>query len=424
MKNLAHQLRRSDFLRHNAIFFVGSLAVSALNYLYYPILGRLMPTGQFGEVQALVSIFLQATIFFMVVTNVAVNVVANEPDATHRNRVVYELEYVASLITVATLVLVLALAEPLRRFLQFPDVWPFYALALALVLGVPLALRTAYLRGRTAFGAVSAANITASLTKLGFSVVFVLLGWGTVGAIGGIVAAQLVAALYAVRAARRRGLVAEPELRFWRRPNLALIRPYLRYSALVLVVSLITTTLFSFDVVLAKHFFTAEVAGLYSGVATIARIIYFVTASIAAVLLATVKLGAETGRNQQLLRRSIMLQLGIGGVALGVFALVPQLVIRILVGGKYLAYASLLPRLGLALFLLAFVSLVFNYDLALRRGSAAIVAVLGAIAMTMTIAWQHQTPEQLVNGLLLGSVAIVLLRGADAVRRLVRARTA
>jgi O-antigen/teichoic acid export membrane protein len=57
LRAFARQLRSSDFLRQNAILFVGSLAVSVLNYAYYPVLGRLLKVEEFGEVQVLISLF-------------------------------------------------------------------------------------------------------------------------------------------------------------------------------------------------------------------------------------------------------------------------------------------------------------------------------------------------------------------------------
>src|SRR5205085_12536365 len=144
----------------------------------------------------------------------------------------------------------------------------------------------AYLRGRLAFGTLSLANAAGSLAKIVFSAAFVLVGWRTTGALGSVVAAELVALVYTANRARRLGLTSPPGLKLWRWPDLSITRPQLRYSALVLVVSLVITTLFSFDVIVVKHYFSAEVAGLYAGVATVARIVFFVTASVAAVLLA------------------------------------------------------------------------------------------------------------------------------------------
>lgn len=406
---------KSEFLRHNSIYFFGALAISALNYLYYPVLGRLLPTAQFGEVQTLVSVFMQATIFLNVVTNLAVNVVTNEPDTRRAGRIVFELERLSFAVMAVGLGLALLFAPQVAAFLQFHDTLPFWLVAAALLVGVPLALGTAYLRGRVAFGAVSISGALASLAKLAASAVLVLAGLGTAGAIGGIVAAQLVALAYTRAAAYRRGLHRVGPL--WRRPDLALIRPQLPYAALVLVVSLVITVLFSLDIIIAKHFFSAEVAGAYAGVSTIARIIYFLTGSVATVLLSSVRLEAPAATNRRLLSRSFVLQVGLGGSALAVFALFPHLVIGLLIGPRYLAYAHLLPSLSLALFLLATINLLFAYDLALRRWSAAVVAVLGAVVTWGLFQVHHATPDAVVQSLLLGAAILLVLRGADAVRR-------
>ena len=147
MKRLIFQARQSAFLRHNAIFFVGSVAVGALNYLYYPILGRLLEPSVFGEVQVLVSLFLQLTIFLGVLALVTINLVANYRDKAHRNRTVFELEKLALLAALALLFITFFSAEQLRHFFHFQSAWPFVILALALLVTVPFTFRSAYLRG-------------------------------------------------------------------------------------------------------------------------------------------------------------------------------------------------------------------------------------------------------------------------------------
>src|SRR5688500_11834357 len=116
---LLSSLRTHTFLRHNAIFFVGSIAVGALNYVYYPILGRLLEPAAFGEVQTLISLFLQLTTFLMVLSIVTVNVVANTADVARRNHTILEFEKITLLGAIGLLLLVLLAGEPLRHFLQF-----------------------------------------------------------------------------------------------------------------------------------------------------------------------------------------------------------------------------------------------------------------------------------------------------------------
>ena len=228
-----------------------------------------MPTTQFGEVQTLVSLFLQANIFLGVVSNVAVNIVANERDEGLRNRLVFELERISGVIVLAAVMLVLVFVKPLQAFFQFPEVAPFFALGAAMVASAPLALRMAFLRGRSAFGTLSVAGAIASLAKLIASAGLVLLGTGTFGAIGGLVVAQLISLVYARTKAKQFGLNGSIG-RLWKRPDIGLIKPQLPYTLLVLIVSLVTTTLFSFDILVVKHYFSGEVAGLYAGIATVA----------------------------------------------------------------------------------------------------------------------------------------------------------
>ena len=67
------KLIKDDFLKNNAIFFIGSMAVAVLNYLYHPILGRMMSVEDFGEVQSLISLFIQLSIFMGVFNIITVN---------------------------------------------------------------------------------------------------------------------------------------------------------------------------------------------------------------------------------------------------------------------------------------------------------------------------------------------------------------
>src|SRR5262249_32510346 len=80
LRRLARRALASPFLRHNAVYFAGSLLVAFLNYLYYPVLGRLLQPADFGEVQAVISLFLQAGVFLQVLGTVTVGVFKKYPD--------------------------------------------------------------------------------------------------------------------------------------------------------------------------------------------------------------------------------------------------------------------------------------------------------------------------------------------------------
>lgn len=404
---ILQSLRGSNFLRHNLIFFVGSTAVGVFNYLYYPVMGRVLHPAAFGEVQALISLFLQITIFLTVLGLVTINIVANYQSEAQRDAVVLEFEHLALVISVILLLVTIACQNTLQRFLQFDATWPFILLILAVVASVPMTFRGAFLRGKQRFGLASSVNIIAAGSKIAFSAALVLLGAGTAGAIGGLVTAQVLACIFALGWARKNGLHRPKGQGILRLPNMRLLRPELPYGLLVLVGSLFVTVQYSIDIVVVKHLFDPHTAGLYAGVASVARIIFFLTASISLVLMPMVKMGAATGQNERLLKKSLGLVLATGLPVLALFVLAPKQIVTLLMGHNYGSVAYLLPALSGAIFVVSIINLLVAYHLALRHFAMMPSIIIGAIITYGLIAAHHGTLRAVVNNLLIGSIAML-----------------
>jgi O-antigen/teichoic acid export membrane protein len=399
-------VKNSTFLRHNLIFLVGSIAVGALNYLFYPVLGRLLGPSSFGEVQVLISLFLQLTIFLTVLSLVTVNITANYRDKSSRNEVVYELEKVALIISLFVFFSTFILGEPIKQFLNFDSSWPFVLLALALVITVPFTFRSSYLRGQQQFGKTSLANLISAGGKFGLATLLVVMGLGTNGAILGLVLAQILAFGYARRQARLSGLIRPAGSTRLGFPKLHLIAPELRYSLFVFIGSLAIMLLFSIDVIIVKHFFDAHTAGLYAGIATVARIVFFVTASVAQVMLPAVKFGQSEIKNRQLLIKSTVLLSALSLPIILVLTFFPQQIVGVLMGAEYLPYASLLPQLSIAIFVISLLNLLVSYYLALRRYIPSIIAMIGTIIVLTFMITQHNSLEAIVSTLFYGTIVI------------------
>lgn len=402
----------STFLRHNAVFLVGGISVGLLNYAYYPIMGRLLQPGSFGEVQALFSLFAQVAIFLNVLSLLTVTVVANYSDETKRNRMVSELEKLA-LACSALLVVTAALAAPLLQdFFHFEHALPFILLAVAILAGTPLAFRSGFLRGRRKFGLVTTVSIAASLGNIGFSAGLALAGFGSAGALAGLAIGQFSGFVLAAVLAKRHGLTNAVSFKKFRAIDFKLIAPELRYASLVLVGSLAVTSLYSLDVIVVKHYFDAHTAGLYAGIATVARIIFFATASVLQVMMPSIKRQQTGTSNKRMLGKSLLLLLTIGGLPLAVFCIIPSKVIGLLMGATYLPFAHLLPWLSLAIFLIAIFNLLVMYHIALRRFAAGFIALAGIAATYLLLGLHHQTVDAVVTSLCIGSTLSLLALGA------------
>lgn len=76
------------FFRDNAVFFIGSMVIAVLNYLYHPVLSRMMSVEEFGEVEALLSLTYLTGILLTAFGTIATNIAANHGhhmDDAHRS---------------------------------------------------------------------------------------------------------------------------------------------------------------------------------------------------------------------------------------------------------------------------------------------------------------------------------------------------
>jgi len=415
-------LRQSSFLKHNAVFFFGSIAVGALNYLYYPVLGRLLPPAAFGEIQVLVSLFLQFTIFLNVLTLITVNIAVNYKDSEKAHRMIFELEKLASYFAVGILAFSLIGGEFLRSSLKFDSMLPFVALALAMLASIPLTFRSAYARGRKKFGIASVSQLLGAGTKIVFSVMLVMLGLGVTGAIFGIVGAQLVAFLYAARWAARLGFERPADTNYTTLPNFKLVAPELKYAAVAFVGLLTITLMMSIDVIAAKYYFDARTAGLYAGIATVARIVFFLAAPIAQVLMPLVKIDKSPQENRALLLRSLALTIVVCGGFVGICAVMPEFIVKILMGVDYITYAYLLAPLALAICIISITNLICMYYLSLRRKMVMVVGIIGfAATLSFMVMW-HSSLQALVYSMLTASILTLSATGTYVLVNLKRGR--
>ena len=147
MKSLVTRLFSDSFIRHNAIFFVGSMVVAVLNYLYHPILSRLMDVEHFGEVQLLLSLVAQIGVIMTVFGIIALNIYANtESDSHDREDMAGMLHAIALYLMLAIAIGTVVLSPWLAKIFKFSSSWPFVVLAVSFIFIVPIAFRLLFLQ--------------------------------------------------------------------------------------------------------------------------------------------------------------------------------------------------------------------------------------------------------------------------------------
>ena len=178
---------------------------------------------------------------------------------------------------------------------------------------------------------------------------------------------------------------------------------YLYYSVLAPI-----ALLASIDIFVVKHYFDPETAGFYGAVSAVSKIIFFLTASVTAVLLPSVKLKQSVKENRALFIKSLALIVALGGVTLAIFTLFSEQVVSGLMGSKYLVYANLLEELSVAMFLLSIAGVIIIYNLALRRYMTGIIIAISLMGVFGLFAINHSSLNDVADSLIISNVGVIV----------------
>ncbi|MEA3449358.1 MAG: oligosaccharide flippase family protein [Patescibacteria group bacterium] len=399
------KILQDNFFRNNIVFFVGSMIVAVLNYLYHPILGRMMAVDDFGEVQTLISLFTQLAIVAGIFSVTIVNIASNMKDETERSEIISELRNISIYITGGLFFLIVIFSRELESFLNFKSFYPFISLGVLLLLSTLIVFRQAYLQGNKRFKTVSLAQIIASGGKLFFGILFVYLGWKSFGAITALIIAQVFTLWFAFVKTKK-----DLKLKLGVKINLnEQVKKELKFGLLVFFATSCITFFYTADVVIIKHYFSPDKAGLYSGIATVARIIFFIAGPTAAVLLPSIKLKNGYKNNEKMLKKALLFVSAAGLGVLLIFSLFYDMVIQLLIGSKYLELAPILPKLSILLFAVSVTNVIFYYFLALRRYFLIPISIISVFFTIILTYFRHGDFMTIINNFLFGIVIIYVL---------------
>lgn len=391
LMSLVAKIKADPLLRHNTIFFVGSFLVAILNYLYNPIIGRMLSVSEFGEVSVYFSLTTQIGTLLGIFNLVAIHLASNKKAESERN-VLADVYAVVFLLQIIAILFIVVASPFLSGIFQFTSVAPFFLLALATYLSLPSALLTSVLQGQKQFARLSLGAFIQAGVKLVSAVLLVFLGGSVLGALAGLLIAQLVA-LHYYAGGKWQDIKFLPSMK----PTFdSALWSELRYAVLVFLATGTVALLYTSDTVVVKYFFSPFVAGEYAGISVIAKILFFATASISAVLLPSVTLAQSKRENLRILKNSAFLTLLIGGSGLIIMSLFPALVVRLLLGAKYLPFATMLPYVALLMLATSLINLCFMYLIALRKYVLVPIAVLGILMVIVPLSVVHSSVPSVV----------------------------
>ena len=401
----ANRIKEDRFLSNSFIFFVGSFLVGAGNYLYQFLMARMLPIEVYGELQSLLALFAIGGVLTGVILTVLVKYTAAFKAKGWLNKIYSLFLFSTKKVLFGSIIFFIVFAAfsgYIADFLHLPFVIPVIILGISFLIVFLNSVNGGIIQGLENFKAMSIISIISSFLKIILAVLLVKLGFAINGAVGAIVLAGLIGYLISFLPIK---------FLFKQQKEKIETKEIFRYSFPVFFTLLFIILIWNVDVVLVKHFFSAQTAGEYGALVTLGRIVFFMAGPIAGVMFPMTAAAHSNHKDSgRILKKTVFLTGLIGLGILFFYFLFPELIIKILIGSKYLQISGLLGWFGLSMFLCSLIALLSKYFLSIDKVKCAYFAGIGVLLQIILISVFHQSLWQIVwimNGVMLAVLALL-----------------
>jgi len=403
LRNPYRWLLANRYLLNNMLLLGTNVLAGIFAYLLHPFLGHVLGIQQYGQVAALIALTVVLTTPTQIISTVAAKYASSlsaSGDYAQLNDFVRRLTVIFLVAGVVTTAVFTMFSGYVATFLNLDSSQGVIILGFIFLIEFVTPLNLGAIQGLERFGWYSTMTFLTAFLRLAFAVGFVLLGLGVNGVILGVVVSAILTYL----------LSFQPLLKVLKGPRLPTgsLKSLWSYSILALVAAGGIVALSTIDTVLARHFLSDHEAGLYAALATIGKIVLFVTSSVSMVMFPKVVALQKNGESHIREAGQAILGVLLLSVAAEIpFLLAPGLIIKLMFGQAFAAIAVQLAPYGLAMLLLALGQVLMTYFLACGNRSFVFVILAACVLQTSIIFWYHADVAQLVHAVIATNAALV-----------------
>jgi O-antigen/teichoic acid export membrane protein len=386
---MAANFTENQLKRDGTILFLSNLLVNAGNYGINLLLGRWLGPSEFSEVSLLVTLLLMLSFWALAFQLTATKYIAEFTTDNKQAEMSMFLKWfqkLAVLVGIVLAILLISLSIFWKEFFQMSSPTIFIIFGIGMPFYLLMSVNRGILQGKTNYRRLAITYQAEMWTRLILSIVLIKMGYGVSGVAWGLTL-SIVATWFVSNSA----IIKGQKMIFDNKKIIQFFLVVLTYECSQILIN-------NSDTVLVKHFFTPTDAGLYAALALIGRIVYFGTWTVVTMLFPIViKLEKEGKDHTKYFWGGLGFVGGIAGIIIIACYIMPELMVNILFGEKYLSIAPLLWLYALATALFALVNVFVYYNMSLDRRLPVWLTIIGGILQILLIYAFHNTFEQVIQ---------------------------
>ena len=383
------------FLASGIIVFSGSMIVNVINYLFHLVLGRSLGPADYGVAVSLISFLAILSLPLSTITTVVTKYSSESYALKKYGQIAYlykKINKYLLIIGIALVALIIIFANQIGNFLQIEPLY-IRLVSIFLIFAFLASVTRGILQGVKKFKSYTYNLIIEVAVKLIFFLILFYFGLKITGFIYAFVGSMAIAYLISLLPIKKFISASLEKIN---------LRSFFGYSTYALLALSTVSALTYFDVLLVKHYFSAEEAGYYAALATVGKIVLFLAMPIITVMFPYIsEAHTKNERHFHLLAQTTGIICLMSAAVLAAYYFFPELIIKILYGSKFIVVSNYLFLFGLAMFMLTLVNILIYYFLSIKKLSFVWIVILSAVGELLLIYFRHGNIQTIIYNLLI-----------------------
>ncbi|MEM4230363.1 MAG: oligosaccharide flippase family protein [Candidatus Pacearchaeota archaeon] len=401
-KIIQHELISGSFY-----IFVGSMFANVFAFLLNLFLARSLTYADYAIFASLLSIITLASIPAQSISPIIVRFATDyftKGKESWGAKFYFRSYQVITIFAVILFTIFLILSPFIKNFLHLESIFYVFLSGLIVSFSYLALVNNAFLQSLLKFKFMAFTSSLSGIIKLLTGVAMIILGFRAFSGLWAILF-MLIGSF----------LVSFLPLRFiFSRRNgdniVIPVKDIASYAFATAVTIFFMTSFTSTDIILVKHFFSAQEAGFYAGLSLIGKVIFYFTAPISMVMFPLLIKRHNSGKKFNTLFYLALLLVVLPALAITTFYFIfPHFVINLFLGGRdYFKISPLLGIFGIYLTVFSITNVCVNFFLSLGKTKIAPAVFLAAVSQMALIFLFHKTFLQIIGISLLVVTALFI----------------
>lgn len=378
------------------ILVLGSFFANSFSFIFSVVMGRMLTPSDFGTLSSINAVITLPTIVANAITPLVIILAGTyfaRKEYDQIRGIYFKLSKLFLIISILVCTTFIIFIPQINSFFHINDNYLLILTDLIIFLCIMTAVNASFIQAKLAFKFYVLILCSATIIKLISAWIFVSMGFNVIGGVAGIFLGTLIPYIISfipLKFVFNKNNINTPKID---------TRIFITYGIPATLVSLGLSGFITNDLIMVKHYFSSEAAGLYAGLSLMGRIIFFISAPVTSVMFPLI---VQQHAKKEKFTNTFLLALFLiflsSMVITAFYTIFPKLsVLLILKKQEYLGIIPHLPFFSIFITIYSLVSIIGNFYLSIKKTKIAIPVIISSLLQIILIIFFHQTITQIIT---------------------------